>query len=754
MKKYLLLILIVTGTVSFAQYSDPKMNNFIAGLMAKMTLEEKIGQLNLVTPGWGIPTGSVVSQGVEDNIRKGRVGGLFGIHGPERIRKAQDLAVRESRLKIPLMFGSDVIHGHKTTFPIPLGLASSWDIPLIERLARIAATEASADGLNWAFSPMVDIARDPRWGRVAEGAGEDPYLGSLIAAAMVRGYQGNDLSKDNTLLACVKHFALYGASEAGRDYNTVDMSRWRMYNEYLPPYKAAVDAGVGSVMSSFNVVDGIPATGNRWLLTELLRNQWGFKGMVVSDYTSLSEMINHGMGDLQAVSALALKAGLDMDMVAEGLLNTLKKSLDEKKVAIRDIDLACRRVLEAKYRLGLFDDPYRYINESRPAKETLTAENRKAAREAATKSMVLLKNSNQLLPLKKSGTIALVGPLANDRNNMLGTWAVAGDPQLSVPVMTGMSQYLPEGSIRYAKGANITNDTSLAKKANVFGTRVEIDARTPEQMIAEAVGQAQAADMVVAVVGEASEMSGEAASRSDITLPESQRTLLEALKKTGKPLVVVLLTGRPLAIPKELEMADALLLAWFAGTEAGNSIADVLFGTVNPSGKLPMSFPHHVGQVPVYYSQHPTGRPQDPNNKFSTKYLDVPNEALLPFGYGLSYTQFRYGNPSISGNRLTRTGKLTVSVNLSNMGGFDGEEVVQLFIRDKVRSVSPPVKELKGFQKIMLKKGESRVVTFEITESMLRFYNSDLKFVSEPGEFEVMVGGNSRDTQKLSFTLE
>jgi beta-glucosidase len=754
MKKYLLLILIVTGTVSFAQYSDPKMNNFIAGLMAKMTLEEKIGQLNLVTPGWGIPTGSVVSQGVEDNIRKGRVGGLFGIHGPERIRKAQDLAVRESRLKIPLMFGSDVIHGHKTTFPIPLGLASSWDIPLIERLARIAATEASADGLNWAFSPMVDIARDPRWGRVAEGAGEDPYLGSLIAAAMVRGYQGNDLSKDNTLLACVKHFALYGASEAGRDYNTVDMSRWRMYNEYLPPYKAAVDAGVGSVMSSFNVVDGIPATGNRWLLTELLRNQWGFKGMVVSDYTSLSEMINHGMGDLQAVSALALKAGLDMDMVAEGLLNTLKKSLDEKKVAIRDIDLACRRVLEAKYRLGLFDDPYRYINESRPAKETLTAENRKAAREAATKSMVLLKNSNQLLPLKKSGTIALVGPLANDRNNMLGTWAVAGDPQLSVPVMTGMSQYLPEGSIRYAKGANITNDTSLAKKANVFGARVEIDARTPEQMIAEAVGQAQAADMVVAVVGEASEMSGEAASRSDITLPESQRTLLEALKKTGKPLVVVLLTGRPLAIPKELEMADALLLAWFAGTEAGNSIADVLFGTVNPSGKLPMSFPHHVGQVPVYYSQHPTGRPQDPNNKFSTKYLDVPNEALLPFGYGLSYTQFRYGNPSISGNRLTRTGKLTVSVNLSNMGGFDGEEVVQLFIRDKVRSVSPPVKELKGFQKIMLKKGESRVVTFEITESMLRFYNSDLKFVSEPGEFEVMVGGNSRDTQKLSFTLE
>ncbi|MCU0382018.1 MAG: beta-glucosidase BglX [Chitinophagaceae bacterium] len=754
MKKCLLLILICSSTVSFAQYTDAKMNSFISGLMAKMTLDEKIGQLNLVTPGWGIPTGSVVSKGVEDNIRKGNVGGLFGIYTPERIRKAQDLAMKESRLKIPLMFGSDVIHGHKTTFPIPLGMASSWDMKLIEQAARVAATEASADGLNWAFSPMVDIARDPRWGRVAEGSGEDPYLGSQIAVAMVRGYQGTDLSKDNTLLACVKHFALYGASEAGRDYNTVDMSRVRMYNEYLPPYKAAVDAGVGSVMSSFNVVDGVPATGNRWLLTDLLRRQWGFKGMVVSDYTSVNEMINHGMGDLQAVSALALKAGMDMDMVGEGFLTTLKKSLQEKKVTQQEIDLACRRILEAKYRLGLFEDPYRYINDERAAKTILTPEHRQASRATAARSMVLLKNSRQALPLQRGGAIALVGPLANDKNNMLGTWAVAGDPQMSVPVLEGMKQYLATGNIRYAKGANITNDTNLAKKANVFGTRVEIDPRTPDDMISEAVTLAQSSDVVVAVVGEASEMSGEAASRSDITLPDSQRKLLEALKKTGKPLVVVLMTGRPLAIPRELEIADALLLAWFAGTEAGNAISDVLFGVVNPSGKLPMSFPYNVGQVPVYYSQQPTGRPMDPNNKFSTKYLDVPNEPLLPFGYGLSYTTFSYGKPRISGARMNKAGRLTVSVTVSNAGAYDGEEVVQLYLRDKVRSISPPVKELKGFQKVMLKKGESREVVFEITEPMLRFYNSDLKFVSEPGDFDVMVGGNSKDLQQMSFTLQ
>jgi beta-glucosidase len=754
MKKIILLLLVLSGGFVRAQYTDPKMNSFISGLMAKMTLEEKIGQLNLVTPGWGIPTGSVVSKGVEDNIRKGNVGGLFGIYTPERVRAAQDLAMKESRLKIPLMFGSDVIHGHKTTFPIPLGMASSWDMQLIERSARIAAEEATADGLNWAFSPMVDIARDPRWGRVAEGAGEDPYLGSRIAAAMVRGYQGTDLSKDNTLMACVKHFALYGASEAGRDYNTVDMSRIRMYNEYLPPYKAAVDAGVASVMSSFNVVDGVPATGNRWLLTDLLRRQWGFRGMVVSDYTSVNEMINHGMGDLQAVSALALKAGMDMDMVGEGFLTTLKKSLQEKKVTQQDIDLACRRILEAKYRLGLFDDPYRYINDARAAKTILSDEHRKASRNTAAQSMVLLKNNRQVLPLQRNGTVALVGPLANDKMNMLGTWAVAGDPTLSVPVMQGMQQYLSASSIRYAKGANITNDTNLAKKANVFGTRVEIDARMPEQMLAEAVGVAQSADIVVAVVGEASEMSGEAASRSDITLPESQRQLLEALKKTGKPLVVVLMTGRPLAIPRELEIADALLLAWFAGTEAGNAVSDVLFGVVNPSGKLPMSFPYNVGQVPVYYSQQPTGRPMDPNNKFSTKYLDVPNEALLPFGYGLSYTQFTYSKPRISETSLTRSGRIRISVTVSNTGNHDGAEVVQLYIRDKVRSISPPVMELKGFQKIMLKKGESREVNFEITEQMLRFYNGDLKFVSEPGEFEVMVGTSSKATQSVSFRLE
>ena len=754
MKKLLLFALLLHGISAFAQYTDPKMNSFISGLMAKMTLEEKIGQLNLVTPGGGIPTGSVVSKGVEDNIRKGNVGGLFGIITPARVRQAQELAVNESRLKIPLMFGSDVIHGHKTTFPIPLGLASSWDIPMIEQTARIAAVEASADGLNWAFSPMVDIARDPRWGRVAEGSGEDPYLGGQIAAAMVRGYQGKDLSADNTLLACVKHFALYGASEGGRDYNTVDMSRVRMYNEYLPPYKAAVDAGVGSVMSSFNVIDGIPATGNRWLLTDLLRRQWGFKGMVVSDYTSVSEMINHGMGDLQAVSALALKAGMDMDMVAEGFLTTLKKSLAEKKVTEQEINLACRRILEAKYRLGLFDDPFRYVNEERAARSILNAEHRKAARNAASRSMVLLKNSRNALPLQRNATIALVGPLANDKMNMLGTWAVSGDPTMSIPVMDGMRQFASASSVRYAKGANITDDSSLAKQANVFGMRVDIDKRSPAEMLSEAVGVAQSADIIVAVVGEASEMTGEAASRSDISLPQSQKNLLEALKKTGKPLVVVLMAGRPMTISRELEMADAVLLTWFAGIEAGNAVADVLFGVVNPSGKLPMSFPHNVGQIPVYYNRLPTGRPMDANNKFSTKYLDVPNEPLLPFGYGLSYTQFSYSKPRISGNTLTRGGRLSVSVTVTNSGAYDGEEVVQLYIRDKVRSISPPMMELKGFRKLMLKKGESREVFFEITEPMLRFYNSELKFVSEPGEFEVLIGTSSRETQSLPFSLQ
>src|SRR6187455_372268 len=564
MKKGLFALIMVFTINAIAQ--DAKMKTFIDGLMRKMTLNEKIGQLNLLTPGSGIPTGSVVSTGVEKKIKKGSVGGLFGVIGVDKIRQAQELAVNGSRLHIPLIFGSDVIHGYKTTFPIPLGLSCSWDMQMIERSAQIAAKEATADGLAWVFSPMVDISRDPRWGRIAEGAGEDPYLGSQIAKAMVKGYQGDDLSKNNTMMACIKHFALYGAAEAGRDYNTTDMSRVRMYNEYLPPYKAAIEAGAGSVMSSFNEIDGVPATGNKWLLTDLLRKQWGFKGFVVSDYTSVNEMIAHGMGDLQKVSALSLNAGLDMDMVGEGFLTTTKKSLAGGKVTQKQIDDACRRILEAKYKLGLFDDPFRYIDESRMKQEVLTTERRKQAREIAAHTFVLLKNNNQALPLKKSGTVGLIGPLANDKSNMLGTWAVSGDPQMSIPVLDGMKSVGGPGvNILYAKGANISDDTLFAKKVNVFGTRIDIDKRSPAEMLTEALNVANQSDVIVAVVGEASEMSGEAASRTDITIPESQKLLIMALSKTGKPLILVVMTGRPLALTEENEWATSMIVTWHAG---------------------------------------------------------------------------------------------------------------------------------------------------------------------------------------------
>lgn len=750
MKRIVFIVAIFVSLNSAAQTAkDVKMSVFVSNLMKKMTLDEKIGQLNLLTPGGGVATGAVVSSDVETKIKKGNVGGLFGITDVAKIKMAQEIAINNSRLKIPLLFGSDIIHGYKTIFPIPLGLSASWDMKTIEQSARIAAIEATADGLNWNFSPMVDIARDPRWGRIAEGAGEDPYLGSQIAKAMVKGYQGNDLAANNTLMACVKHFALYGAPEAGRDYNSVDMSKVKMYNDYLPPYKAAIDAGVGSVMSSFNDIDAIPATGNRWLLTDLLRKEWGFKGFVVSDYTSVNEMIAHGMGDLQDVSALALRAGLDMDMVGEGFLTTLKKSLQEKKVTLLEIEQACRRVLEAKYKLGLFDDPYRYIDISRPAKDILTPERRKEAREIAARSFVLLKNDRQALPLKKSGTIALVGPLANDRSNMLGTWAVSGDRNLSIPVLVGMKSVAGSGvNIIYAKGANISDDTLFAQKVNVFGTRIDIDKRSPDEMITEALDAAAKSDVIVAVVGEASEMSGEAASRSDISIPESQKKLIRALAKTGKPLVLVLMTGRPLAIPEEKELATSILVSWHAGTEAGNAIADVLFGDYNPSGKLTTTFPVNVGQVPIYYRMKNTGRPSPPNSpKFTSNYLDVPNAPLYPFGYGLSYTTFSYSDITVNRTSLKGNQMLTAAVTVTNTGKFNGKETVQLYIRDVVASITKPMKELKGFQQIELKAGESKTVSFNITPQDLKFYNSALKFDWEAGEFHIMIGSNSSDVR-------
>lgn len=736
---------------------DTKMDQFINRLMQQMTVEEKLGQLNL--PGAGdITTGQASSSDIAGKIAEGKVGGLFNIKTVAKIRDVQKIAVEKSRLKIPLIFGMDVIHGYQTVFPIPLGLSCSWDMPLIERSARIAAIEASADGINWTFSPMVDISRDARWGRVSEGSGEDPYLGAEIARAMIKGYQGDDLSKNNTIIACVKHFALYGAAEAGRDYNTTDMSRVRMYNEFFLPYKASIEAGVGTVMTSFNEVDGIPASANKWLMTEVLRNQWGFNGMVVTDYTAINEMIDHGLGDLRAVSALALKAGVDMDMVGEGFLTTLKQSLDEGKVTQQEIDMACRRVLEAKYKLGLFTDPYRYCDLKRSKKEIFTPAFRKEARSTAAQSFVLMKNEQNTLPLKKTGTIALIGPLADATENMTGTWSVAADFSKSVSVLNGLKSSIGKQSrILYAKGSNLTEDSILEERATMFGKTLRRDSRSAEVIRHEALQIARQADVIVAALGESAEMSGESSSRTDIGIPQVQKDLLAELLKTGKPVVLVLFTGRPLALKWESENVPAILNVWFGGSEAGDAIADVLFGAVNPSGKLTMTFPQNVGQVPIFYNHKNTGRPLEDGKwfqKFRSNYLDVSNDPLYPFGYGLSYTQFSYGNIRLSDSLLRSGQSVTASVSVTNSGSREGKEVVQLYIRDMVGSITRPVKELKGFQKVSLKPGESREVTFRIDEEMLKFYNSELKFAAEPGDFKLYIGTNSRDVKEVNFKLQ
>ncbi|RED96182.1 beta-glucosidase BglX [Marinoscillum furvescens] len=733
----------------------------VDSLMQLMTLEEKIGQLNLPSAG-DISTGEATSSGIGQKIKEGKVGGLFNIKTAEKIREVQRIAVEESRLKIPLIFAMDVIHGYKTVFPIPLGLAASWNMQNIERSARIAANEATADGIAWTFSPMVDIARDPRWGRVAEGAGEDPFLGGEIAKAMVRGYQGDDLTAPNTMLACVKHFALYGASEAGRDYNTTDMSRLRMYNEYFYPYQAAVDAGVGSVMASFNEIDGIPATGNRWLMTEVLRNQWDFNGFVVSDYTGINEMIAHGMGDLEQVSALALKAGIDMDMVGEGFLTTLQKSLEEGKITEAAIDQACRRILEAKFRLGLFENPYQYADPERAKKEVFTAENRAEARKIAAESFVLLKNENNVLPIQSDQTIALVGPLADNKENMAGTWSVAADFDQAVSLKEGIEQVMPDARILHARGSNIYADKELEARVSIFGKPTYRDERSEAAMIREAVAVAKKADVVVAALGEAAEMSGESSSRTDIGLPKTQQKLLNALLKTGKPVVLVLFTGRPLAIKWEAEHVPAILNVWFGGTEAGLAIADVLSGEVNPSGKLPMTFPQNVGQVPIFYNHKNTGRPLPEGKwfqKFRSNYLDVSNEPLYAFGYGLSYTTFEYGEISVSHTAPGASDVVKLTVPVTNTGKVSGKEVVQLYIRDLVGSTTRPVKELKGFQKVAINAGETKEVTFEITTDDLKFYTydqfaKDQKIIHtwEPGVFELMVGGSSDAVQKVEIT--
>jgi len=728
--------------------NDPAMDRFITDLMAKMTINEKIGQLNLPSSG-DFVTGEAKNSDIGKKVEEGRVGGLFNIKGVAKIRDIQKVAVEKSRLKIPMIFGMDVVHGYETNFPIPLGLASSWDMSLIEQSARIAAQEATADGICWTFSPMVDVSRDPRWGRVAEGSGEDVYLGSQIAKAMVYGYQGNSLADKNTMMSCVKHYALYGAVEAGRDYNTVDMSRLRMYNDYLPTYKAAVDAGVGSVMASFNEVDGVPATANRWLQTEVLRNQWGFGGFVVTDFTGINEIVNHGLGDLQHVSALALKAGIDMDMVGEGFLTTLKKSLDEGKITQADIDQAVRRILEAKYRLGLFSDPYKYCDLNRAKTEIYNQQNRAVARSISSQSMVLMKNANEVLPLKQTGTVAVIGPLGDNPENMPGTWSVAARHKEAISLLKGLKETMGDKvNFVYAKGSNFEYDAELEARSAMFGKNSYRDSRPVAEIIKEAMEVAKKADVIVAALGEASEMSGECSSRSNIEIPQSQKDLLVELKKLGKPIVLVLFTGRPLVLNQEKELADAILNVWFPGSEAGYAISDVLFGKVNPSGKLPMTFPRSVGQVPLYYNYKSTGRPEkdeDKFEKFKSVYLDIPNSPLYPFGYGLSYTTFNYSDISLSSSKLQGDETLKASITLTNTGKYDGAEVVQLYIRDLVGSITRPIKELKGFQKIMLKVGESKTVTFDITPESLKFYNSDLKYDWESGDFEIKIGGNSND---------
>ncbi len=754
MKKIFVIMVSALLTIPTSA-QDAKMDLFINNLMNKMTIEEKIGQLNLINAG-DFTTGTASNKNILQNVRQGKIGAMLNASSIASMKVAQDIAVKESPNKIPLLFGLDVIHGLKTTFPIPLAVSCMWDLEQVERSARIAAQEATANGIMWTYSPMVDIARDPRWGRIAEGSGEDPWLGSRIAQAMVKGYQGDDLSKNNTMLACVKHFALYGASEAGRDYNTVDMSKVTMFNYYLPPYKAAVDAGVGSVMTSFNVVDAIPASGNRWLLTDLLREQWGFKGFVVTDYTAINEMMNHGMGNLQEVSALALNAGSDMDMVGEGFLTTLQKSINEGKVKMQDIEKACRRILEAKYKLGLFDDPYRYMNEERAKAETLTPEYIKAAREIAVRSMVLLKNDKQILPLKKKGTIAVVGPLADRKIDMLGTWALGGMESNVITVLEGIKNAVGDtAKIVFATGAKLTDDSKLAKSIYPFlpgePQTTENTKKSSEALLKEALQIIASADVIIAVLGEPAAWSGEAASMTDIGLAQSQQNLLKALLGTGKPVALVLINGRPMTLAWENQNVDAILEAWAGGTEAGNAVADILFGNYNPSGKLTTTFPQNVGQIPLYYNHLNTGRPVDPNQKFTSKYLDCSNDPVYPFGYGLSYTSFKYSDIKLSKTQLKGDEKLTVTITITNTGKYAGEEVVQLYIQDPVASISRPVKELKNFKKIMLAPGEKREISMEITTEDLKFYNSNLQYDWEAGDFIVYVGTNSRDVKSAKI---
>ena len=746
-KNLMLASLLMAGIPAMAESQEEKMNQFIDQLMAKMTVEEKIGQLNLM-PAQTITTGAEKDSPLLKLAAEGKLGAILNMKGYKDILEAQETAVKKSRLGIPLLMGLDVIHGYETIFPIPLAQSCSWDLEAIEQGARIAAKEATADGICWAFSPMVDIALDARWGRIAEGNGEDPWLGSRIAEAMVRGLQGN-YGKEN-MMACVKHYALYGGAEAGRDYNTVDMSHIRMYNQFFPPYEAAAKAGAGSFMSSFNIVDYVPATANKWLLTDVLRKQWQWNGFVVTDYGSIGEIIKHGLGDLQQASAMSLKAGTDMDMCTEGFINTLVQSLKEGKVTMQDIDTACRRVLEAKYKLGLFDDPYRFLDPKRRASDILTPAHRQAARDMAAKTFVLLKNEGKLLPLKKQGKIALIGPMADSRINLTGTWAPTAVPDKYITLKEAMEQALKgKAELTCAQGCNFTNDQTLQVAGGFYHQTPFGDAAKLKQ---EAIAIAKEADVIVCAMGEEAEMSGECSSRASLEIFEAQKELMGELLKLDKPIVLLNFAGRPTVMAWEQAHIPAILNVWFGGSETGEAICDIIFGDKVPSGKLTVSMPQTTGQEPLYYNQLPTGRPvgegMDSFAKFSSNYLDVRNDPLYPFGYGLSYTTFSYSDISLNGR--------TASVTVTNTGDYDGDEIVQLYIHDVVASITRPVKELKGFQRIHLKKGESQEVKFEITDDLLKFYNAHLDYVLEPGDFEVMIGPDSslKNLKKAVLTID
>ncbi|MBF2709631.1 beta-glucosidase BglX [Flavobacterium soyangense] len=746
MKIKLILLFIGFSVIGYSQKKTDKKNiiikpkaEFVADLMSKMTIEEKIYQTVQFTSD-GTITGPKSGENFITRIQQGKVGSILNATGANATREIQRINLENSRLKIPLLFGHDVIHGYKTIFPINLGMASSWDPKAVELAARIAATEASSAGVHWTFAPMVDIARDARWGRVSEGSGEDSFLGTQMAVANVKGFQGDDLSKTNTILACAKHFAAYGAVEAGRDYNTVNMSERVLRDTYFPAFEATVHAGVKTFMMAFNEIAGVPSTGSKFLIRDVLKGEWKFDGLVVSDYTGINELVAHGFAsDNKNAGELSLQAGVDMDMVSAAYMNYTKQSYDEGKVTLAQIDDACKRILDVKYDLGLFEDPYRYSDEKREKETIYKPEFLEASLEIAKKSLVLLKNSNNILPLKTNQKIAFVGPLVSDEYNIIGSWAALGD-------RNGFATSVKEGVTNYLK--NVSNVT--------FDQGVEIQSKKRDLM-QKAIENAKNADVIVAIMGEKENMTGEAASQTNIDLPGLQKEFLAELKKLGKPIVLVLLNGRPLTLTWENENMDAILEAWWPGTRGGDAIAQTLFGANNPNGKLPMSFPRNVGQLPLYYNHKNTGRPylglSDPEQKYKSRYTDVDNSPLFPFGFGLSYTTFEYSNMKISSDKINFDEKLKISIDVKNAGNYDGQEVVQLYARDLVGSVTRPVKELKGFEKINLKKGETKSVSFEISSEDLKFYNLDMKNEAEVGSFEVFVGGNSDTDKKASFEL-